>query len=107
MTFLNLLTNRVVVARLSAISGDKTAYATITAEYVCIQRMSDVRTTQLGGAIGKMFRLYAEADADIEQGDKLKDMDSGDEYKVTSVSTPASLGNFVHLECTIVRVVEE
>lgn len=99
----NLFTNTVVVSRLSTVSGDKTAYSTVTSEYVSIQRMSDVKTVNIGGAIGKTFRMYAKLNADVQKGDKLVDED-GYEYKVVGVSIPASLGAFQHLECTVNRV---
>lgn len=104
MVFINLLTEKVIVGRLVAITGsNKTSFATVTAEYVNIQRMDEQKSLSIGGAVGKVFRLYADEGADIEEGDKLKDTD-GNEYKVYSVNTPADLGNFVHLECVIFKV---
>ena len=102
MSFLNLMTNRIVVARLSAISGDKTAYATLTVEYGSIQRMSDEKAIGIGQAIGKIFRLYTEENADIQKGDSIRD-DEENEYKVISVSIPAELGSFIHKECTLLK----
>ena len=55
----------------------------------------------IGGAVGKMFRMYAKDGADLIVGDKLKDNDSEAEYKIIAVTEPAGLGNFVHLECII------
>lgn len=103
MTLLNLYTNQITISRLSVISGDKTKYSTITAENVCIQRMNEEKTINIGGAIGKTFRMYAEDNADIEVGDKLVD-ENGDEYKVKAVTKPAELGNFQHLEIIITLV---
>ncbi|MHA1225124.1 MAG: hypothetical protein ACTSR2_00990 [Candidatus Hodarchaeales archaeon] len=103
MTLYNLFTQKIIVSRLVAVSGDKTTYSTVTAEYCNIQRMSDEKTVEIGGAIGKTFRLYAEENADIEKGDKLVDED-GNEYKVVSVSIPTELGNFVHKEIIINKV---
>ena len=106
MTFVNLLTNQVIVSRLTAVSGNKITYATVTSEYVCIQRMADTQVVAIGGAIGKTFRLYAEENADIEIDDKLVD-ENDVEYKVIGVSIPAELGSFVHKEITIIRVKPE
>lgn len=103
MTFLNLLTNTVVISRLSSVSGDRTSYSTVTSEYVNIQRMSDEKAIMVGGAIGKTFRLYAGENADIEKGDKLIDED-GNEYKVVGITIPAELGNFIHKEAVINKV---
>jgi len=105
MSLLNLFTNKIVVSRLTAVSGNKTAYSTVTSECVNIQRMSEERTTRIGGAIGKTFRMYAEENADIQVGDKLIDEDSN-EYKIQAVTIPAELGSFVHKEALIVRVNE-
>jgi len=103
MTFLNLLTNQVVIGRLSEVSGDKTAYQTVTIENVSIQRMSEEDALAIGGAIGKTFRLYADEDADIQKGDRLVD-ENGNEYKVIAVNKPAELGAFVHKEAVIMLV---
>lgn len=107
MTFTNLLTNQVMVARLTLISGSNTKrnYATVTADInVSIQKLSEEKTAMVGGAVGKLFRLYAEEDADLQVDDKLVDNDNGNEYKVNAVTLPAQLGNFVHKECIIVLV---
>ena len=104
MTLINLFTNTVIVSRLTAISGDRTNYATVTSECVNIQRMNEEKTLNIGGSIGKSFRMYAGELADIEVGDKLIDEDTGDEYKVQGITTPAELGNFVHKEAIIFRV---
>jgi len=93
-----------MVSRLESNSGNKTIYATITAEYVNIQRMSEEKTARIGGAIGKTFRMYAEENADIQVGDKLVDTDTGSEYKVQAITIPAELGAFIHQEAIIVKV---
>ena len=93
-----------MVARLTAVSGDKTRYVTVTAELdVSIQRLADEKAVMIGEAVGKTFKMFAEEDADIEVGDKLVD-ENGYEYKVRSVNIPAQLGNFVHLEIILVKV---
>lgn len=97
------MTQKIVISRLAIVSGDKSAYSTITADYVNIQRMDDNKVINIGGAIGKTFRMYTEVDADIQKGDKLVDED-GNEYKITAISNPASLGAFQHLECMINKV---
>jgi len=98
----NLFTNTVVVSRLVPISGNKDImrFSTVTIEPCSIQRLGDEKTVSLGGSIGKLFRLYADSTADIQKGDRLKD-ENGNYYKVRSVSIPASIGNFVHIEAII------
>ncbi len=95
-----------MVARLTTVSGNKTTYSTVTAEYdVSIQRMREDRVVTIGGMIGQTYRMYTEESADIEKGDKLIDED-GAEYKVVSIQKPAELGNFVHKEAIITKVKE-
>jgi hypothetical protein len=103
MTLLNLYTNKVVISRLTTVSGDKMSYATATAEYCNIQKLSDEKTLNIGQAVGKTFKLCIAEDTDIQVGDKLKDEHSN-EYKVVGVNKPADLGNFVHLVCIINRI---
>ena len=104
MSLLNLFTQKVVVSRLTVVSGDKTKFATITAEYVSIHRMADEKAVMVGGTIGKTFRLYCEEDADIEKGDELVDSTTGEEYRVSAITIPSALGNFVHQEAVIFKV---
>jgi len=103
MTFTNLLTHEVIVSRLTAVSGNKTAFSTVTAEYVSIHRISDEKAVMIGQAVGKTYRMYMEENADIKEEDKLKDED-GNEYKVASITIPSSLGLFTHKECVIIKV---
>jgi len=99
----NLLTERVVVSRLAALSGDKRGFATLTSEYCNVQRMAEEKSLGLGGAIGKMYRIYAGSNASIQAGDMLKD-ESGNQYRVVGITIPASLGSFIHKEGVIEMV---
>lgn len=107
MTFINLMTNKVVVSRLTIVSGDKTAFQTLTTEYVSIQRSpTGTRNEDVIGvadSVGMLYRMYAETNADIQKGDKLVDT-SGEDYKVNAIVIPATLGSFQHLECIITKV---
>ena len=100
---LNLMTERITVLRLSLVSGDRRAYSTLTTEYCNVQRMADEKAIGLGGAIGKMFRIYTQEDTDIQKGDRLIDA-NGNEYNVVGITIPASLGSFIHKEGVIEKV---
>jgi hypothetical protein len=113
MVLKNLYTNTIVVARLTSVSGNRTSYSTVTGagashpvygRKVSIHRMDEEKEIGVSGDIGKLFRLYCGESVDIEQGDKLIDKDTGDEYKVDVIEKPSILGNFVHKEATIRRV---
>lgn len=104
MTFFNLLTNKVVISRLTEVSGNKTIYSTITSqEPVSIQKLDDEKAINIGGAIGKTFKLFADSYADIEVGDKLRD-ENGNEYKVKAVNEPANIGCFQHKEVILIKI---
>jgi len=103
MTFINLMTQKIVVARVAAVAGNRTTYSTITSEYASIHRISDLQAVGIGGQVGKTYRIYTDEGADIQKGDRLKDED-GYIYAVAGVTIPSSLGNFVHLEITAIKI---
>ena len=106
MSLLNLFTQEIIVSRLEVVSGNRSAFSTVTLEAVSIQRLGrsdEEKRLGIASAPGKLYRMYAESNADLLIGDKLVDC-SGNEYKVQAVTTPAPLGNFVHKECIIIRV---
>ncbi len=103
MTFTNLLTNQIIISRLTALSADKFTYSTVTADIASIQRIADEKTLAMGEAPGKTYKMFCEEDTDIEVGDKIVD-ELGNEYKVRGVTIPANLGNFVHKYVILVKV---
>ena len=103
MTLLNLYKQKIVISRMTLVSTGKYTYATLTSDYGNIQRMSEEKTIDVGGALGKMFRLYLESEVDIDVGDKLVDANSN-QYRVTAVTIPVELGAFEHKEVIIEQV---
>lgn len=69
----HLLSNTVVITRLSAVSGDKQAYSTVTSVEGHIQPISAGKAQLYDGVFGKSFKIYVDGDSDIQQGDRLKD----------------------------------
>lgn len=82
MSLENLRTKQVIVSRLTTISGDKRAYATLTAAYVELQPAVPDKQDLYSGSMGKLFRCYADATADILEADKLRETSNGHIYKV-------------------------
>jgi len=103
MTLRNLLTNQIIISRLTPLGADKFIYSTITADIASIQRVSDEKTLAMGEAPGKTYKMFCEEDTDIEVGDKIVDEDNN-EYKVRSVTIPAEIGNLVHKYVVLVKV---
>lgn len=60
------------ILRLQATSGDKTAYSTVTLENCTRQPLSDEKVALYGGSSGKMFIVYFDVSADVNEGDKIK-----------------------------------
>lgn len=82
MTLTHLATNRVIISRMTAVSGHKSVLSTVTAAIVNLQPISAEKTALMGGVIGKTFRIYCDSDIDIQEHDKLRDYNSGKLYKV-------------------------
>ena len=106
MSFRNLLTNQIVVARLSPVSGSKTAFATVTTSLsVNIQQIADTKAVGLGGAVGKTYKMYAEVGVDLLDGDRLKDLDDGSIYQIMAGGiNEMTLGNLDHLEIMVQKL---
>ena len=82
MRLAHLLDNKVIIARRVAVSGDKMAYVTVTAEMMNIQPTVDSGTEIRDGTFGKQFKLYVDGGADLKEGDRLRDVDTGNNYTV-------------------------
>jgi len=107
MTFVNLLTSQVIVARLSPVAGSsRTTFITVTTSIdVNIQQVDDTKALRLGGAVGKTYKIYAESGTDIRGGDRLKDLDDGSIYQVMAGGVyDMTLGNLDHLEIMVQKV---
>lgn len=81
-TLQNLITKSIIIARLVQVSGYKTAYATVTAAIAEIQPLSAQKTQLVDGVMGKTFMCYTDPDVDIQEHDKLREVNTGNIYKV-------------------------
>jgi len=83
MKLTHLMTNRVMIARKVATSGDKMAFTTVTSEMMHIQPTSDSSSEIREGVFGKQFRIYCDGSTNLRQGDRLRD-EEGNYYTVVS-----------------------
>ena len=68
---------------MAAVSGDRTAFVTLTTTLNAHRRIVDPsKTVELGGAVGKMFKFYFEEGADVVDGDILIDESDGTRYQI-------------------------
>ncbi|MCK4686642.1 MAG: hypothetical protein KAT66_00770 [Candidatus Lokiarchaeota archaeon] len=83
MKITHLLSNTIVITRLSTVSGNKQAYSTITSVSGHIQPIQDNKLELMDGVFGKTFKIYVDGESEINAGDRLKDED-GNYYTVKS-----------------------
>lgn len=95
MTLRNLLTNQIIISRLTPLGQDKFIYTTLTAELASIQQLTHEKSLALGEVPGKTYKMFVEEDTDIQVGDRIVD-ENETEYSVRAVTIPATVGNLVH-----------
>ncbi len=105
MSILHLATNTMIVSRMILVSGSKYALSTVTSVRGNLQPLKIDGETLANGLFGRTFQFFAESDADIQSGDKLRDED-GNYYKVADngVVTRTSGGAVDHLKVICERV---
>ena len=76
------LDKTVNIYRLQDVNGTRQSYTTFTTTIEsCIQPLGDAKTAQAGGSYGKMYKIYVDVNTNIQDGDKVKDV-NGNWYKV-------------------------
>ena len=79
-----LLDKTVSIHRLTDIDSNKSSFSTVTLEQdAAIQPAGDIKS---GGGVGnydKLYKIYIDAGANIQEGDKIKDAD-GNIYLIES-----------------------
>jgi len=84
MKLTNLLTNQVIVLRLSDQGNDKMVFTTTTGFcMVAIQPNELSKSSKSDGVFGKQYTVYSDGSVALYQGDKLKD-EVGNYYIVKS-----------------------
>ena len=81
-TLENLTTKAIIITRLTTISGNRRAYATLTAAFAEIQPLSPEKTQIYDGVVGKTFRCYVDPSVSIQEADRLRETSTGNIYKV-------------------------
>ena len=94
MKLTHLLNKKIIIARMITTSGNKIAYSTVTADMGHIQPM-DLEKGQISeGVFGRTFRLYIEGEVDIQEGDRLRDIDNNFYTVVTGGVSRRNFGSF-------------
>lgn len=81
-TLVNLVTKDIIITRLTTVSGNRKVYATTTASVAEIQPLSPEKTALVDGVMGKTYKCFTEPTVDIQEGDRLREVDTGKVFKV-------------------------
>lgn len=77
-----LLDRYVKIYRLTSVSGYKTSYSTLTTTIeATIQPLGDSKAQMATGSFGKLFKIYLDVNAPVQEGDRIVDYD-GNVYKI-------------------------
>lgn len=76
MRLTHMLTNEIVIARLSDLGDDKQAFSTVTSTKGTIQPLEDENSQIADGVFGKTFAFYSDGNVTLLPGDRLRDSDN-------------------------------
>ena len=76
MKLFHLFNKYVRILRMTAITGHRMTYSTVTGEFANIQPQGLVKGQILDGIYGKSYIFHCDIEADIKPGDKLRDEDN-------------------------------
>lgn len=83
MSILHLATNTMIQSRMTAVSGSRMAFATVTAVSGNLQPLGQSDSGLDIGVYGRTFQFFCDGAIDIKEGDRLKD-ETGAFYRVRS-----------------------
>lgn len=75
MKLTHLSNQRVIISRLTAVSGtsNRLALSTVTAAFGHLQPVANEKVQLVSGIPGKTYLIFVDGDIDIQEGDQLKD----------------------------------
>lgn len=101
----HLATNTLVISELVTVSGYKQAYSTVTTCLGALQPLSAEKTNLYNGVMGKTYRIFLDHGIDIGENDKLRDVDTGQIFKVVNGGvTRRTSGSTDYKEVVIIEV---
>lgn len=101
----HLATNTLVISELTTVSGYKQAYSTVTTCLGALQPLSAEKTNLYNGVMGRTYKIFLDHGVDIGENDQLRDVDTGQRYKVVNGGvTRRTSGSTDYKEAIIVEV---
>ncbi len=76
MRLTHIMTQEIVIARLTDLGSDKQAFSTVTSTKATIQPLDDEKNQIADGVFGKTFVFYSDGNVSLFPGDRLRDSDS-------------------------------
>jgi len=103
MKFEHLLTHKIIISRMTSVSGYKVAMSTVTSAYVNLQPLT-AQDASLGlGVYGKSYKIYCDSDLAVKDGDKLKDENNNIYTVQKGGATTRSQGSIEYQELIITK----
>jgi len=83
MSILHLKTNIMIQSRMTAVSGSKQTFSTVTASLPGnLQPLGQSDAGLDTGVFGRQFVFFCDGSVDVQEGDRLKDTTTGYFYRV-------------------------
>ncbi len=101
----HLLNKSTTILRLTATSGMKSVFSTVTSTIVHIQPVANSDTQVEAGIFGQIYRIYMEGGTDVQEGDKLVDSDGNTYVALTGGANRRTFGSidFTQVDCSKTR----
>ena len=93
MSIEHLCRTAIRVLRYKDSGGDLMAFATVTSAMCHIQPATDSKRAIADGVFGKQFRVYIDVGRNVQQGDRLRDIDCNEYTVVAAGESERSFGS--------------
>ena len=81
------------ILRYEDLGGDKMAFSTVTSAMAHIQPLNDSKRGLTEGVYGKQFKIYMDVGRNIQQGDRLRDINCHEYTVMSDGETERSFGS--------------
>ena len=89
----HLCRTAIKILRYQDLGSDLMAFATVTSAMAHIQPATDSKRSIAEGVFGKQFKIYMDVGKNIQQGDKIRDIDCNEYTVVADGESPRSFGS--------------
>ena len=89
----HLCRTAIKILRYQDLGSDLMAFSTVTSAMAHIQPATDSKRSIAEGVFGKQFKIYMDVGKNIQQGDKIRDIDCNEYTVVAGGESPRSFGS--------------